>query len=425
MQLPVAHLSTFLALLYVSPFTTTVLASAIPNPTPAYFETSVRSLLHPLKNCVQPPDCGSSPFQTPCIECNSASSLHLPFRTVFKLPALLINNLAFGTGKARAAAVSLPSLNQVAPSTLDRDSLVPSLDLKVQKIVKERSSQVDAVGNHCGLMEGGFELFPCNAASDLKVPSVFRLPTLFIRDLVLISKSLASALPATVDDIGKRCEADPGVLFCFHINAASCLRRIPSFFTVPTILLNAIASLPSAMAAATPIHNKKERGDAETFSPNVELTRLSHSLTPSFSNFRSLFPHVQKMEALKERDYPPYCNCNEDTCWDSPPCCANGSCLSNAASGLKVPSIFTIPVLAINAITTIPGTMAAAIPPVEDSLSSIRSLFSLERREVLSESLEKRQWDLCQCPMGEGSCTLADCCSTGHMRTETGGGSWE
>jgi hypothetical protein len=41
---------------------------------------------------------------------------------------------------------------------------------------------------------------------------------------------------------------------------------------------------------------------------------------------RSMLPREKRVEKLMGRDYQDYCNCNEDTCWDSPPCCVNGSC---------------------------------------------------------------------------------------------------
>ena len=92
------------------------------------------------------------------------------------------------------------------------------------------------------------------------------------------------------------------------------------------------------MVAPSPTLEKKARAEAEALSPNVELGRLSRSITPSLSRFIPLFPHEHRKEALKGTGYPDYCHFNEDGCWDSPDCCANGSCYVPATLWSAAPS---------------------------------------------------------------------------------------
>jgi hypothetical protein len=127
--------------------------------------------------------------------CSSSSSLHLPFRSLFKLPALLINTLAFTTQKVRAAAVVSH------PLTRDEDgdvhggipTLVP--DVENTKAVDDEDL---IVRNGCG-WHNGFEQFPCSAASGVKVPSIFTIPALFFTTLTT-KHARAAAVPVDTRD---------------------------------------------------------------------------------------------------------------------------------------------------------------------------------------------------------------------------------
>jgi hypothetical protein len=303
MQHPIGRLFTFVVVLFISLFTATVLAVAIPNPDTADFGSSLEARVQG-STCWQPPDCGSSPFQTPCNECNSASNLHLPFRSVFKLPALFINTLVFATNKIHAAAVAIPNHD-----TADFGS---SLEARLQDSTCSQPPD-------CGSSPFQTPCNECNSASSLHLPfrSVFKLPALFINTLVFVTNNIHAAAvslgsPSQIErstfdpndpdrsrdlydqerrQIARGVENGDGFMQ-FPSGATSGL-EVPSIFTVPTILFNAVDSIPGVLAATTPIHNKTE-GEAKNLSRIVELPHLSRSLVPRLSDIRPLFQRAEK-----------------------------------------------------------------------------------------------------------------------------------
>ena len=284
---------------------------------------------------------------------------------------------------------------------------------------------------------------PCNSATGLNMPFrfIFKLPVLLINAITFSTKIRAAAvtLPSTselersiekthepadyvlplhdLDDLFERSCKNGDGWSQFPCSAASGL-EVPSIFKLPALVFSTISALPGAIAAALPasIAESNEEREAENVPSSPELSRLD---VPSI---QSLFPHEQRMAAmLQGRDFPDYCSCNEDSCGESPACCANASCPPNgfiqfnAAPGHEIPSVFKLSVVLLNAISAIPASFAAATPSTDETLSSVGAMF--ERGQVRG-TLGKRQdggpENLCYCTESDpGKCELEACCFNG------------
>jgi hypothetical protein len=196
------------------------------------------------------------------------------------------------------------------------------------------------------LVDGGLK---CNAGSTLTRPKIFALPTLLFRALSSIPTALAAAIPeavipekAAILEVDKRQDCTPNLVdgtwkCCFpdlvdgglKCNAGSSLSP-PRIFALPALLFKALSLIPGAIAAAIP-----EKASI----PQVDK-RQSHCTVNLVDGTWNCPPAGQCI-----------CDLITGDCWD----CSAGSLLSP-------PRIFALPALVFKVLSSIPETLAAAVP---------------------------------------------------------------
>jgi hypothetical protein len=267
---------------------------------------------------------GANGFDSPVIyrredQYGAASGLRVP--RLFALPTIVFKTISSVPG---ALAVALPSPSRYADSS-DPD-------------VAEKGEALDKRCFNCF----GLTCVPCppgqnNAGIGLRAPRVFALPALFLNAVWSIPRTLAAALPdtAALEFVEKDTEEEVLEKRCFNCFGLTCVPckpgqnnaagglRVPRVFVLPSLLFNAAASIPRALASAIP--------DTSAF---------------------NIFERASEREDLAKRCF----NCFGMTCVPCPP----GQ--NNAAGALRIPQIFTLPTILFKALASVPRTLASAIP---------------------------------------------------------------
>ena len=195
-------------------------------------------------------------------------------------------------------------------------------------------------------------------------------------------------------------------------------------FRFPVVVNKFVLSCKSLTRYVTlPLYKAKDNKEPEAefvFSPTTELRYINRSTSLSFTDTNAMFLDELGMAViLQGREYPDYCICNEDSCFDSPPCCADGLCPPNgfsqfgAALGLQVPSAFRLLVVISNAISSSLGALASTPAPM--AKSSFFGLGAVFEGQLDTGTLEGGQSGrsenlYCYTESGPAKSQVAACC---------------
>lgn len=274
-----------------------------------------------------------------CVACgdgptNAASSL----RTLGSGPVMVINYFTSLPGSLATSTMKLRRSEIEANETEEPEELLAHM---------AEPQTIDGFTQFAGACTGSKHYCGESSGTNLSPPRIFAFPAIILKSLALIPKTLASAIPSNLTTEGEDGEenlrrmAEPQTIDGFTQFTGACASSKhycgesaganlppPRIFAGPLMVMNFIACVPGTLAIST--------------SGARDLMRRSDT-------------KQEQSRSIAEEDDA------EDFLQRSVP---GGYIVSStsAASSLQLPRSFTLPVILVNSIASIPRTFAAAIP---------------------------------------------------------------